>query len=76
MKKYHFIILVISVVAGLLFSLGMCMCLVTEWNMVKPGVIVGIVGFIILFIAFIITITEPTKRIKVVITLPITEYLK
>ena len=34
------------------------------------------VGFIILLMALIITTTEPTKRIKVVITLPITEYLK
>ena len=48
MEKKNFITLVFGVIGGLLFSLGMCMCLVTEWNMFKPGVIVGIVGFIIL----------------------------
>lgn len=27
---------------------GMCMCLITEWNMLKTGIVVGIIGFAIL----------------------------
>lgn len=33
MEKKNFITLVLGVVGGLLFSLGMCMCLLPEWNM-------------------------------------------
>ena len=44
MKKNHFIILVIGVVAGLLFSLGMCMCLLPEWDAFVPGVVLTAIG--------------------------------
>lgn len=54
MEKRHFITLVMAVVGGLLFSLGMCMCLVAEWNMFKPGVVVGVVGAIELLITWIV----------------------
>jgi len=32
MKKQTFISILVGVVGGLLFSLGMCMCLLPEWN--------------------------------------------
>ena len=32
MKKSTFINLLVGVVGGLLFALGMCMCLLPEWN--------------------------------------------
>lgn len=44
MKKSDFITLVLGVVGGLLFSIGMCMCLLPEWNAFTPGVIVTAVG--------------------------------
>ena len=34
--------------AGLVFALGMCMCLVEEWNLFKPGVVVTGFGLIAL----------------------------
>ena len=40
--------LVMTVVAGLLFALGMCMCLLPEWNAFKPGVVVTALGLIAL----------------------------
>ena len=46
MKKSHFITLVICVVAGLIFSLGMCMIMV--WNLMLWGIIVGIAGLVML----------------------------
>ena len=44
MKKQSFLFLVLTVAAGLMFALGMCMCLVPEWNAFKPGVAVTALG--------------------------------
>ena len=54
MKKENFIFLIISIVGVILFSLGMCMSMITEWNTFKEGIIVGIIGLIILISLFII----------------------
>ena len=48
MKKETLLEIILGTIGGLIFAIGMCMCLIPEWNMFKPGVIVGIVGFIIL----------------------------
>lgn len=47
MKKKNFVTLVFGVVGGLLFALGMCMCLVAEWNAMKPGIGIACVGLVI-----------------------------
>ena len=39
MTKKNFLFLVLTVVGGLLFALGMCMCLLPEWNAFGPGVV-------------------------------------
>lgn len=54
MEKKNFITLVLGTVAGLVFALGMCMCLLPEWRMFKIGVGCTAVGFIAI-IATIIT---------------------
>lgn len=46
MTKKSFMFLVMTVVAGLLFALGMCMCLLPEWNTFKPGVVVTALGLV------------------------------
>lgn len=51
MKKKSFVTLVMSVVGGLAFSLGMCMCLLPEWNMFNQGISFGGVGAFILLVA-------------------------
>jgi hypothetical protein len=48
MKKKDFATLVMSVVGGILFALGMCMGLVPEWNAMKEGVIIGLIGAAVL----------------------------
>ena len=48
MKKKNFVTLIMSVVGGLLFALGMCMGLLPEWNALKPGIVIGVVGAVIL----------------------------
>ena len=46
MEKKNFITLVLGTVSGLVFALGMCMCLLPEWNLFKIGVGCTAVGFV------------------------------
>lgn len=48
MKKETLLEIILGTIGGLVFAIGMCMCLIPEWNMFKVGVIVAIIGFIIL----------------------------
>lgn len=48
MKKETLLEIILGTIGGLIFAIGMCMCLIPEWNMLKEGIVVGIIGFIIL----------------------------
>ena len=48
MKKKNFIALIMSTIGGLLFALGMCMCLLPEWGVFKQGVVVAALGAVVL----------------------------
>ncbi|EMS73375.1 hypothetical protein [Ruminiclostridium cellobioparum] len=48
MKKSSFIAMILGTVGGILLALGMCMCLLPEWNAFKPGVIMGSIGLVVL----------------------------
>ena len=48
MKKETLLEIILGTIGGLTFAIGMCMCLLPEWNMFTAGVIVTIIGFIIL----------------------------
>ena len=48
MTKKNFMFLVLAVVGGLLFALGMCMFLLPEWNAFTPGVVVTALGALVL----------------------------
>ena len=50
MQKKNFVFLVLTVVGGLMFALGMCMCLLPEWNAFKPGVVVTALGLLVLLV--------------------------
>ncbi|MDE5992513.1 MAG: hypothetical protein K2G87_05625 [Oscillospiraceae bacterium] len=54
MKKENFVTLIMSVVGGLIFALGMCMALLPEWNAFTPGVVCGVVGAIVLLAMVIV----------------------
>ena len=47
MKKSSFVVMILGTISGVLFSLGMCMALLPEWNAFKPGVIFGVLGIIL-----------------------------
>ena len=48
MKKETLLEIILGTTGGLIFSIGLCMCLIPEWNLFKAGIIVSIIGFIIL----------------------------
>lgn len=50
MKKSTFIAMILGTIGGILFALGMCMALITEWNAFKPGVVMGVIGAIVLLV--------------------------
>lgn len=54
MEKKNFITLVMGIVGGMLFALGMCMCLVSEWEAFNQGVVVGVIGVVELLVTWIV----------------------
>ena len=54
MKKSGFIALLLGTVSGVLFSLGMCMALLPEWNAFRVGVILGACGLVLGLVTFLI----------------------
>ena len=65
MKKSTFINLVLGVIGGLLFSLGMCMCLLPEWNAFQIGVICTAVGAVVLLALAITAWIRSGKKVKI-----------
>ena len=46
MKKSNFAALVLGTVSCVLFSLGMCMALLPEWNAFREGIVFGVLGLV------------------------------
>ncbi|MBE6806251.1 MAG: hypothetical protein E7526_07085 [Ruminococcaceae bacterium] len=63
MKKSSFIALVLGTVSGVLFSLGMCMALLPEWNAFLEGVIFGAVGLVLGIITLLIWCRMENKKL-------------
>lgn len=54
MKKKNFVSLVMSTVGGILFALGMCMCMLPQWNAFTQGVVVSAVGAVVLLAMLVV----------------------
>lgn len=54
MKKSTFVAMILGTIGGILFALGMCMALIPEWNAFRPGVIMGVIGAVVLFLMVLI----------------------
>ena len=54
MKKSTFVAMILGIMGGILFALGMCMTLIPEWNAFRPGVIMGVVGAVVLLIMVLV----------------------
>ena len=48
MKKSSFAAMIMGTIGGILLAIGMCMCLLPEWNAFTPGVVMGCVGLVVL----------------------------
>ena len=48
MKKDTLLEIILGTIGGLIFAIGMCMCLIPEWDLFKVGVVISCVGFIVL----------------------------
>lgn len=54
MEKKNFVALIMSVIGGMLFALGMCMCLLPEWGVFNQGVVLGVIGAVELLVTWIV----------------------
>ena len=50
MRKKNFVSMILGTVGGILFALGMCMCLIPEWGAFTQGVVIAAVGLVVLLI--------------------------
>ena len=64
MKKETLQEIILGTVGGLIFAIGLTMCLIPEWNLLKVGVIVSIIGFIILLCIIPIYRKEHPKKVS------------
>ena len=54
MKKSSFVAMILGTIGGILFALGMCMALITEWNARQPGIVLGVLGVEVLLIMLLV----------------------
>ena len=64
MKKDTLLEIILGTIGGLVFAIGMCMCLIPEWDLFKAGVVVAIIGFIILLAIIPIYRKEHPKKVS------------
>lgn len=53
MKKSSFIEMTLWTISGVLFAIGMCMALITEWNAFNAGIILGAAGIVLAIITLL-----------------------
>ena len=64
MKKDTLLEIILGTVGGLIFAIGMCMCLIPEWNLFTTGVVVAVIGFIVLLCIIPIYRKEHPKKVS------------
>lgn len=62
MKKETLLEIILGTIGGLVFAIGMCMCLIPQWNLFKTGVVVAVIGFIILLCIIPVYRTNHPKK--------------
>ena len=64
MKKDTLLEIILGTIGGLVFAIGLTMCLIPEWDLFKAGVVVAIIGFIILLTIIPIYRKEHPKKVS------------
>lgn len=54
MKKENFVSMILGVIGTILFAIGMCMTMISEWNAFQEGVTAGVCGLCVLVLMFIV----------------------
>ena len=54
MKKKNFVSMIMGTVGGILFAIGMSMCLLPQWNAFNQGIVMGAAGAVILLAMLIV----------------------
>ena len=54
MKKSNFVALILGTIGIVFFALGMCMCMLPEWEMFQQGIVCGVIGLVVLLITLLI----------------------
>ena len=54
MKKSTLTVITLDTFGGILLGLGLCMVLISEWNVFRPGMIVGSLGVAILLVMAVV----------------------
>lgn len=62
-KKSSFVALVLGTVGGVLFSLGMCMALLPEWDAFVEGIVFGGTGLAVGLITFLVWCKMEHKKL-------------
>ena len=64
MKKETLLEIILGTIGGLVFAIGMCMCLIPEWDLFTNGIVVSVIGFIILLFIIPVYRKEHPKKIS------------
>lgn len=64
MKKETLLEIILGTIGGLTFAIGMCMCLIPEWDLFKSGVVITVIGFIILLCIIPVYRTNHPKKVR------------
>ena len=64
MKKETLLQIILGTIGGLVFAIGMCMCLIPEWDLFTAGVVVTVIGFIILLCIIPVYRKEHPKKVS------------
>lgn len=64
MKKETLLEIILGTIGGLIFAIGMCMCLIPEWDLFIAGVVVASIGFIVLLCIIPIYRKEHPKKVS------------
>ena len=54
MQKKNFVFMMMGAIGGILFAIGMCMCLLPEWNAFRPGVVIAVIGAVVLLMLLLV----------------------
>ena len=63
MKKSNFVALIMGTISGVLFSLGMCMALLPEWNAFSEGVVFGSIGIVFSIVTILVWYKMEKKKL-------------